>query len=158
MTARDELLGDVLDRFVGFLRVSTPRQASSVAEMNLTLHQFRALAFCSLNDAVTISELAEFLGVHASVATGIVQRLVERDLLLRTEDAEDRRVRRLALTTEGRAFIEDVMGTARAQRREQLAVLSDDQLRAFADVLDTLCAGLREPKPAREPEPTDRRA
>lgn len=150
MSTSPDPLDDVTDRLLHFFQVSMPHQAASVAQMSLTVHQFRALIFTLMHDGATTSDLAEFVGVHPSVATGIVQRLVERGLLERAEDANDRRVRRLHLSGGGRAFMEEAMGTVRAQRREQLAVLSDTQLDQLAGILATLTDSIEgEPDPSR---------
>lgn len=138
MSTPHDPLDDVTDRLLHFFQVSMPRQAASVAQMGLTVHQFRALIFALTHDGATTSDLAEFVGVHPSVATGIVQRLVERDLMERVEDSTDRRVRRLHLSPQGRAFVEEAMGTVRAQRREQLSALSPAQLTQLGEILDTL--------------------
>jgi len=131
-------LDSVTEQFLHFMQVSMPRQAASVAEMGLTVHQFRALIYALLHEGATTSDLAEFVGVHPSVATGIVQRLVERELIERAEDPTDRRVRRLHLSAQGRTFIEEAMGTVRAQRREQFSALSQTQLSQLGGILATL--------------------
>lgn len=139
---RDELLDDVLESMVQFLRDSNPQQGDAVATSNLTPHQFRALVFALIHDNATTTDLADYVGVHPSVATGIVQKLVGRGYLARSEDHRDRRIRRLALTEAGREFIEDVVGTARAGRRRQLESLSDEQLTQLGGILATLQAGI----------------
>lgn len=139
---RDELLEDVLESMVQFLRASNPRQGDSVAQSNLTPHQFRALVFALVHDNATTTDLADYVGVHPSVATGIVQKLVGRGYVARTEDLHDRRIRRLCLTETGREFIEDIVGAARAERRRQLEALNAHQLSQLGGILATLRAGL----------------
>jgi len=53
-----------------------------------------------------VSEIGEQLGVTNAAASQAVERLVQLDLIERTEDPEDRRAKRLALTQKGRALIE----------------------------------------------------
>lgn len=139
---RDELLDEVLESMVQFLRASNPKQGDSVAQANLTPHQFRALVFALVHDNATTTDLADYVGVHPSVATGIVQKLVGRGYIARTEDTHDRRIRRLCLTEPGREFIEAVVGSARAERRRQLEVLSAEQLAQLGGILATMRAGL----------------
>jgi DNA-binding MarR family transcriptional regulator len=139
---RDAILEDVLESMVQFLRASNPRQADSVAKANLTPHQFRALVFALVQDNSTTTELADFVGVHPSVATAIVHKLVTRGYLSRAEDQVDRRIRRLSLTEVGREFIEEIVGAAREQRRTQLEALSTEQLGQLGDILVTLRAGI----------------
>jgi DNA-binding MarR family transcriptional regulator len=53
----------------------------------------------------TVSEIGEQLGVTNAAASQAVDRLVGLSLIERTEDPEDRRTRRLALTQKGHATI-----------------------------------------------------
>lgn len=142
VTDRDALLDATCDDLLTFLRRSVPRTAETVSSMGLTLHQFRALVILFADEGCTTTDMADAVGVHPSVATGIVQRMVQRGLFERREDASDRRIRRLSLTPEGRALAEEVVGTARAQRRHQLETLDAPRLEALRGILGELIAGL----------------
>ncbi|WP_062302116.1 MarR family winged helix-turn-helix transcriptional regulator [Demequina subtropica] len=142
MSDRDELLEEACEALVVFLRKSVPSLAETVSHMGLTLHQFRALVILYAEDGCTTTDLADAVGVHPSVATGIVQRMVQRGIFNRHEDPDDRRIRRLSLTAEGRELAQEVVGTARVQRRAQLAALDDAQLAQIRGALETMTAGL----------------
>lgn len=51
--------------------------------------------------SATISELAEFLQERHHSVVGLVERAVQRGLVIRTQDASDRRVVNVSLTPEG---------------------------------------------------------
>lgn len=53
--------------------------------------QIRALGFLSRNHTQTIGELAEAMGVTISTASGLVDKLVEEDLVERSTNPDDRR-------------------------------------------------------------------
>lgn len=53
-----------------------------------------------------VSQIGEKMGVTNAAASQAVDRLVQLDLIERTEDPEDRRAKRLALTKKGRTLIE----------------------------------------------------
>jgi DNA-binding MarR family transcriptional regulator len=53
-----------------------------------------------------VSEIGEQMGVTNAAASQAVDRLVGLGLIERTEDPEDRRAKRLALTKKGRTLIE----------------------------------------------------
>jgi len=141
---REETLNGAVDALVSYLRASAPRQGENIANLNLTLHQFRALAHISNLDAPTTSEIAEAVGVQPSVGTGIVQRLVSEGLVERRDDASDRRIRRLVPSGRGQAVIEEALGAAKSQRRVQLSVLSDAQLAQLTEIANVLRDGLPE--------------
>lgn len=142
MTSRDELLDEACDSLLTYLRRSVPRQSEVVSKMGMTLHQFRALIMVYNEDGCTTTDLADAVRVHPSVATGIVQRMVSRGIFRRVEDADDRRIRRLYLTEEGRAIADEVVGTARQQRRDQLAALDDDELASLARLLQRVTTSI----------------
>lgn len=142
MPDSNEALDSAVDALVSFLRASAPRQSQSIADLNLTLHQFRALVHISNLDTPTTTEVAEAVGVQPSVGTGIVQRLVSESLVERRDDDADRRIRRLVLTRRGRAVIEEALGAAKSQRRVQLSVLSAAQLEQLTDIAIALREGL----------------
>lgn len=53
-----------------------------------------------------VSELGTHLGVTSAAASQIIDRLVQMGLIERQEDTADRRMRRLTLTSSGRALVE----------------------------------------------------
>lgn len=141
MGDRDALLDTACDELQHFLRISAPR-TEVVTSLGLTLHQFRALVIVYSQEGCTTTDLAEQVGVHPSVATGIVQRMVQRGVFERSEDPADRRIRRIRLTASGRELAEEVVGTARVQRREQLESLDDAQLELIATMLSAMIGGI----------------
>lgn len=71
----------------------------------LTMQQVRVLGFVAKEPGLTGHDLGVRLGVSAPTASGLVERLVEKGLVSRVDDPEDRRVRRLHLTTDGQDLI-----------------------------------------------------
>ena len=53
--------------------------------------QMRAIKFVKAKEQVSITELAELLQVSAPSASTMVERLVEKDVLVREQDPQDRR-------------------------------------------------------------------
>ena len=53
-----------------------------------------------------MSELSERFGISPAAASQLVDKLVQADLLLRTENPNDRRAKQVALTARGKQLIE----------------------------------------------------
>jgi len=53
--------------------------------------QMRAIKFVKAKEQISITELAELLQVSAPSASTMVERLVEKDVLVREQDPQDRR-------------------------------------------------------------------
>ncbi|MEO7557016.1 MAG: MarR family transcriptional regulator [Acidimicrobiales bacterium] len=89
--------------------------ARSLADIDeVTLPQFRALVVVSSPETTTVSTLAHALDIHPTTATRLCDRLVDKELLRRDPDPEDRRTVELHLSAAGRQLVKRV--TARRQR------------------------------------------
>src|SRR4051812_24378768 len=84
-----QLLSSAREHFMGGL-----------AEMDLTQPQGFALHY--LDEPMAMGQLADELGYDASHITGIVDKLEARGLLERRPDPNDRRIKLLVTTEEGR--------------------------------------------------------
>src|SRR3954447_7003230 len=73
-----------------------------VAELDLTMPQIRAMFVLDNSDrALALTELAPQMGLSVAAAGRAVDGLVRGGLVSRTEDPEDRRIKRLAVTEHG---------------------------------------------------------
>ena len=72
----------------------------------LSFSQINILMRLVHHGSTSVSEVGEQLGVTNAAASQAVDRLVVMDLIVRAEDPEDRRTKRLDLTQNGRAMIE----------------------------------------------------
>jgi DNA-binding MarR family transcriptional regulator len=75
-------------------------------ETGLSFSQISILMRMVHRGSTSVSEVGEQLGVTNAAASQAVDRLVQMGLIERTEDPEDRRAKRLALTQKGRTLIE----------------------------------------------------
>ena len=103
MTERDRLKQEIGAVWLRLLAVSLPEQTSSLLDYELTIQQIRAFAFIFAQQETPVSRVAEALDIRPNVATGITQRLVDRGLIDRRENPEDRRIRLLTPTAAGHA-------------------------------------------------------
>ena len=54
-----------------------------------------------------VTELGNHLDVTSAAASQMLERLVQQDLILRTEDPDDRRVKQIVLTDKGNRVLEE---------------------------------------------------
>ena len=109
------------------------------AENDLSLTQLRVLAI--LRDRrPTLSELAAHLGLDRSSISGLIDRAVQRGLVVRTRDEEDRRSSRVALTDAGRRLAAAGAETIRAGIEPLLAGLAARDRDRLAGLLESLLA------------------
>ncbi len=86
----------------------------------------------------TMSELAEALRLHPSTVTTLVDALVERRLVERRDDVDDRRIVRVTLTEKGKRRRAKHREAMRARLRELMGDISDEDLRKIHSALTTL--------------------
>jgi DNA-binding MarR family transcriptional regulator len=80
----------------------------------LSMPQFRALAFIGRNEGAMLSDVANFLGQSLPAASKLVDGLVAAQFAIRRQDSEDRRKISLTLSSAGREKYEAILMHARA--------------------------------------------
>lgn len=96
---------------------------------DLTMQQLRVLGHIAKQPGISGHELGGLLGVSPPTASGLVERLVEKGLVTRTDDPDDRRVRRLHVTEAGMGVIRDMDSMFGRALSVVLRHLSADDLR-----------------------------
>jgi len=127
VSAKD-LAGELLRLWSHLMRGSSQQMFVVLGELELSMTQMKTLSM--LDDCleeVSVKELSERLALSLPATSRTVDGLLRRGLLSRHEDAEDRRVKRVRLTDDGRSVVQRIV-TARLQGLESYAsTLSDDQ-------------------------------
>lgn len=102
---------------------------------DLTMQQVRVLGHIAKDPGISGHEIGDRLGVSAPTASGLIDRLVEKGLVSRVDDPDDRRVRRLHATETGLDVIrqmDSMFGRALGVVIERLSVEDLDLLRRGA--------------------------
>lgn len=107
-------------------------------ESGVSMSQLNALFRIYHGGACGISDIGEHLGVTSAASSQMIDRLVQLDLLQRSEDPLDRRNKSLALTDKGRALIADSIEARRRWLEDLTRTLAPDQQAAIASALTTL--------------------
>jgi len=94
---------------------------------DLSVPQFRALAFARRNPGASLSELAEHLGLTLPATSALVDLLVARELIDRALNPNNRRRVTLTLTALGASTFASAHADARDRLAELLAALSADE-------------------------------
>jgi len=110
---------------------------------DLTMQQVRVLGCVVKEPGLSGHELGERLGVSAPTASGLVDRLVDKHLIMRVDDPGDRRVRRLHPTADGLSVVREMdslfgraMGAVIAHLSLADLELMAASTRAMLDALD----------------------
>jgi MarR family transcriptional regulator, organic hydroperoxide resistance regulator len=135
-----EYLGLVLDvdlRLLGIAERLRQHWGAHAAAVGLSGAQIKVLLSLVPGEAVPMRSLAERLDCDASNLTTLVDRLQRRGAVERRSDSVDRRVKALALTSEGER-LRAVFWRGLIEDPGPMAPLDESDLRALARLLATL--------------------
>lgn len=113
--------------------------------LRLTIAQLKSLFFISHQGSSNLSKLAAALEVTPTNVTGIVDRLVRKGLVSRTESKQDRRILLLRATDDGEELVvrlRELRERRRDHTSEVLARMSVDELATLAQGFASLLKAL----------------
>lgn len=106
-------------------------------ENGLSISQIGAL-FLIYRRARGVSDLGDELGITSAAASQMLERLVQQELILRSEDPQDRRVKDIALTDKGRQTLTDSIRARQGWLQDLAHTLSRDEKEQVAAGLKIL--------------------
>ncbi len=109
---------------------------------NMTVAQLRVLLLIHSEGHIRMSAIATALGVKDATATGIVNNLVEKGLVTREEDPEDRRLVICALSSLGEATMNSMWALGQSKMHQMLQGLTAEQLKKAEEVAGFLLANV----------------
>ncbi len=118
-------------RFAAYMERQCDRLGVTPAEGHL-------LGYLYENGPCPIGQLQDVMGQKPSTLTGVVDRLVQRRLLVRKPNSYDRRSVLVALTGEGRAAAERVQQALRRLEEDIEAHLEPGHVSAFQAVIGAI--------------------
>ncbi len=130
--ARDVL--EVVPSIMGTIRTEMRRHRTA----DLSVPQFRTLAFIDRNSGAALSEAAEHIGLTLPSMSKLIDGLVARKLVTRQTHPEDRRRLTLALTTRGLAALQASRAATRACLAEDLSALTDRERETIKQAMQIL--------------------
>lgn len=133
-----ELIERILQLGEKAFRELIPILPTEWLQLDLTMSQLKVVLLLFMTGSVRMSDIASALGVSLATATGVVDRLVERDIVLRESQPEDRRVVLCHLSEKGQKLIGGLWQLARDRAKELLEVAAHSQLQLITEALEAL--------------------
>ena len=125
---------DVIPAVMRTIRAELRRHRAA----DLSVPQFRTLAFIDRNVNASLSDVAEHIGLTLPSLSKIVAGMVVRKLVMRKTHPVDRRRMTLALTARGQRALQSSRAAARACLAEDVAALSDRQRDTIVQAMEIL--------------------
>jgi MarR family transcriptional regulator, transcriptional regulator for hemolysin len=116
---------------------------AAVREEGLTLARARALFALSRRGPLTQKELAEELEIETPTLVRVLDGMARQDLIVRTEDATDRRAKRIDMTAAGRLAFERMHVLATDLRGQIATDISEDDIDVALSVVRRLMRNLQ---------------
>lgn len=116
-------------------------------EFGLSVWQWRIIAVLGENEGLTSTEVAQRTLMDKPTVSRAAASLIERGILDRTIDLEDRRRAPMKLSSEGQAIYAAVIPMALESEREFLDALSESEAQTLHALLSRLAAVVSPEKP-----------
>ncbi|WP_255657705.1 MarR family transcriptional regulator [Actinoplanes sp. L3-i22] len=146
LSEKEQLIAEIMGAQIRMQHLFADDRSDPLFSSHLTMSQLKILLLLARHGTMAGGELARSVGVGAAALSGMIDRLVVQDLVTRTEDLHDRRVRRIGLTKAGRELIDGIVTAGMAKHRELLSRLTAEELAVVSQATDIL---LREAGAAR---------
>jgi MarR family transcriptional regulator, organic hydroperoxide resistance regulator len=141
---RNRLMDAILAEVDGSLRELKCASTGRLVKSGVSMGHLHVLWQLEHHGEMSMSRIAEILGVSMSNATGLIDRMEERGLVERVRVPDDRRLVLVRPATEGLRVIDEVEGLRREGMRAVLEHLDQARLarmaEAFADLREAVAA------------------
>jgi DNA-binding MarR family transcriptional regulator len=135
---KEELVESVLELGEKAFRDLFPILPKEWLSLDLTMPQLKVVLLLFLNGPERMGTIASALGVSLATATGVVDRLVEKDMMTREGDPNDRRIVLIRLSDQGEKMITGLWQLARGNAELLLKMLDQRKLQLLNEALHTL--------------------
>jgi DNA-binding MarR family transcriptional regulator len=135
---KEDLIASILHLTDRAFRQLLPMVPKEWLRLDLTTPQLKVVLLLFISGPSRMSEIASALGVSLATATGVVDRLVERDILTREGDPGDRRVVLCRLSEKGEELMNGLWQLSRDQAGELMRSLAIPQLLLITESLEVL--------------------
>ena len=138
VTDNNQLIADIMGAQQRLQHLFAYDRSDPLFSSHLTLTQLRILMLLSRAGGLSGSELAAAIGVGLAALSGMIDRLVANDLVIRQEDPHDRRVRRISLSKAGAELIGGIITAGAEKQLRLLSRLSAEELQIVAESMRLL--------------------
>jgi DNA-binding MarR family transcriptional regulator len=107
-------------------------------ESGLSMSQLGALVYVHRAGSSGVTDLGDHLGVTSAAASQMLERLVKQELIQRSVDPNDRRVKQIVLTDKGLQVLRDSIRSGQGWLYDLAETLSASEREATAAALNIL--------------------
>ena len=101
------------------------------------------MLFIDQKRVVNVTEIAEYINAPLNTATGVINRLEKKMLLQRSRDQIDKRVVKVCLTEQGKAFLEKEKKMLVYYFKKIFEVLTEEEKRMVLEIINKIIKVLK---------------
>jgi DNA-binding MarR family transcriptional regulator len=136
-------VGRAVDGYRQLVQLLSGAHQPELPDSSVTMAQMRVLMLLNAIGEQRMSELATALRISLSTLSGLVERLVESQLVVRRTDEHDRRQVNVSLSELGVAFLDHFQELGLSHLRQLLALLTPAEVDAVTEALRVLIQAAR---------------
>jgi len=129
---------ELIEEMFKISRLMKEKMSFTNSLMHLSALQVHALMFLNYNKEATMSDIADYFRIELPSATSLVNKLCDQKLVKRYEDQKDRRLVKIAVTTDGKKLLEQVKYQRKNKMEKFLSYLSEKEKTELLNILKTL--------------------
>jgi DNA-binding MarR family transcriptional regulator len=134
-----KLAAELLELWHHLMRGSSQQMYALIAELDVSITQMKTLhVLADGGSELSVKELSDRLGLSLPGASRIVDALMRRGWLERREDPDDRRMKRVRITDEGRKVLDRIEAARLAGLEDYAASLTPEQRTRLSSALSDL--------------------
>jgi len=144
---REALIQGVFDSMGTLKRVMYGQSQSMYQDCPIPRSQFELLFTIRHAQPVSFKKLASLLWLTPGAVSQLAEALEERQYIRRETSPDDRRIQALSLTKKGMAIIRDFEKERMQMMKNLVAVLSDEELKAWVDIQQKIMQQFQQTQP-----------
>lgn len=140
MSEQGEFLATLHEFLAVLMRRSMGNFLRYTRDSGLSMSQMRALSHLSRSRTCSVSDISSNLGVSSAAVSQMLDRLVQQQLIDRTEDPNDRRGKVLSLTEKGHLLVRNGIEARQGWTSELDQLLTAEEKQMVTRALKILIA------------------
>lgn len=133
-----QLIDRILDLEQGVYRALRPIVPKEWLNVDLTMPQLKIVLFLFIDGPARVSTISSALGVSLATTTGITDRLVQHDLIVRGSDSEDRRAVICSLSEKGKELVTRLWELGQSRVRALLEKMTLPKLEIISEAMEAI--------------------
>lgn len=136
------LLSDAMERMM--VAMKEVDDTCVTIQQDITTREFQLVSFVGRCQRVIMKEVADYMNIPLSTATGLVDKLVYKSYLKRSHSERDRRIVLIELGKKGKETYKLFQNMRREVGAQILTLLDKKETKVFIELLEKIGSGLEQ--------------